>query len=109
MLYCALTFNIFVNMIIDAALLAKRLSPLILSSQLRANLVILPFGWLAVRAFGPHGAVLGMIATNLVLCILSWRIYRRSLVPTAGVPPRDAGTGDPESDPRRSSGGEDAS
>jgi len=108
-LYCVLTFNIFVNMTIDAALLAKRLSPLIFSSQLRANLVILPFGWLAVRAFGPHGAVLGMIASNLILSVLLWRIYRRSLVPTAGFPPRDAGTGDPEPDPRRSSGGEDAS
>jgi len=85
-LYSALTFLIFLNMTIDAALLAKRLSPLIFSNQLRANLFILPLGWLAVRAFGAHGAVLSMIATNLVLSVLSWRIYRRSPAATSGDP-----------------------
>jgi O-antigen/teichoic acid export membrane protein len=108
-LYCVLTFLVFVNMTIDAALLAKHLSPLIFSNQLRASLVILPFGWLAVRSFGAHGAVLSMIATNLVLSVLSWRIYRRSLAAVAEVAPGDTGADDSGPTPRGSPGREDAS
>ncbi len=79
-LYAAFTFLGQMTMIISAALRARRLSRFIFTSRLTATLITVPFGCVLIRLLGLHGAVLGSILTAAVLCYLSWRAYRGTLV-----------------------------
>ena len=86
MLYAALTFFVFMSMIVTAALLANRQTRHVFLSQLLAGVLAIPVGATLIYAVGVRGAVLGMIANNLALYAILNFYLSRSVAPSPSVP-----------------------
>jgi len=82
-LYAVGTFLGYMVLIISAALRAQRRSRVVFTNRLYSTLISTPIGVLLILTLGVRGAVLGMILTALILCLLSWHTYRQ---PPAGEP-----------------------
>jgi thymidylate kinase len=85
-LYAVFAFTALMTSVITSALRAGRLSKELFVSQLCANALALPVGWLLIAHWGIEGAVVGMILTNLVVGLSNYLAYRREQFVAA--PPR---------------------
>jgi O-antigen/teichoic acid export membrane protein len=85
-LYAALTFLVFMSMIVTAALLANRQTRHVFLSQLLSGVLAIPVGATLIHAVGVRGAVLGMIASNLALYAILNFFLTRSAAPSPSVP-----------------------
>jgi Na+-driven multidrug efflux pump len=85
-LYAALTFLVFMSMIVTAALLANRQTRHVFLSQLLSGVLAIPVGATLIHAVGVRGAVLGMIASNLALYAILNFFLTRSVARPPSVP-----------------------
>ncbi len=77
-LYSIVAFLSYTQMILAAALTAKRQTRYIFAGSVYGGLFTIGMGWFFIRTFHVEGALLGMIATTLIVTLLFWRAYERS-------------------------------
>jgi O-antigen/teichoic acid export membrane protein len=77
-LYAGFIALMFPELIIGAALKAKRLTRHIFFGHAIASLIAILFGWVLVATLGVVGAVIGMGLAGVVRTYLFWRAYQQS-------------------------------
>jgi O-antigen/teichoic acid export membrane protein len=85
-LYAICAFLSYVQMVVAAALAAKRLTHSIFVSSIWGGLIALAMSWFMIKLFGSDGAVVCMGLTALIVTALFWRSYQRFVDPTSSQP-----------------------
>lgn len=78
-MYAIVAFLTYAQMILIAALTARRLTRVVFFSSVWGAVTTLIFSWVLTRMFGIDGALIGMILTSLVMTATYWLGYRGSL------------------------------
>jgi len=84
-LYAICAFLNYMQMVVAAALSAKRLTHLIFSSSVYGGVIALSLSWVLIKSLGIDGAVVCMMLTALIVSILYLRAYRAN-VSTVQIP-----------------------
>lgn len=87
-LYAVSDFLMGMEMILSAALSAKRLTRHIFIGYVYRFAVALPLSWLFIRAFGLKGVLLDLILMSLIVIGVFWRVYRRDLTQAPAAAPK---------------------
>jgi O-antigen/teichoic acid export membrane protein len=85
-MYALVAFLAYIQMVLSAALTAKRATRVIFIGTLGGAVVSLAVSVVLIKLMGTYGALLGMMLTALVIAALLWRGYFASLTtptPTA--------------------------
>jgi O-antigen/teichoic acid export membrane protein len=93
-LYALCAFLNYMQMVVAAALSAKRLTHLIFTSSIYGGAIALSLSWVLIKFLGIDGAVVCMMLTAVIVSILYLRAYlgNVSTVDRPDVPrPREAG------------------
>lgn len=78
-LYAICAFLNYMQMVVAAALSAKRLTHLIFTSSVYGGLIALSMSWVLIKFMGIDGAVVCMMLTAVIVSILYIRAYRRNV------------------------------
>ena len=86
-LYALVAFLTYTQMVLVAALTAKRLTRLIFFSSAWGSLVTVALSWFLIKTLKIDGALIGMILTGLAMTIMYWLGYRRSMSDGVAITP----------------------
>lgn len=91
-MYAMVAFAAYIQMVLSAALTAKRVTRVIFIGTLGGALVTAVLSCVLIKWMGIYGALIGMLLTALVIAALLWRGYHKSLQVESTqrvIPPRD--------------------
>jgi O-antigen/teichoic acid export membrane protein len=80
-LYALCAFLNYMQMVVAAALSAKRLTHLIFTSSVYGGVIALALSWFLIKLLGIDGAVVCMMLTAVIVSILYVRAYRKNVSP----------------------------
>ena len=83
-MYAAVTFFAYIQMVLAAALPAKRMTRDVFLGTVGGAIVTLALSWVLIKWMGIYGALVGMLLTALAIAALMWRGYRRSMEDEVG-------------------------
>ena len=79
-------FVIFLTRTLGAAVRAKRLTKQVFYGNVCSGLAAVTLGWLIIEIGGVYGAVLGMIASSVIVGVVLLRGYIASRTDHSGAP-----------------------
>lgn len=77
-MYALVTFFAYIQMVLAAALTARRITRDVFFGTVGGAIVTLTLSWPLIKLMGIHGALVGMLLTALAITALLWRGYRKS-------------------------------
>ncbi len=78
-LYALCAFVTYMQMVVNAALSAKRLTRAIFVSSAFGGVIALSLSWPLIKLMGVNGAMVCMIVTAVIVTAFCYRAYRRSI------------------------------